>query len=160
MNETQISFLKNELVPLLSKIPSDQKPQWGNMTVQQMVEHLSVVQRLSSGKTPNDRIVIPEEKIARSQQFLMSEQPLSPGVQNPLFPKDPPPVTNATLYDALKELQAEIDYYITALNSDEDFVITHPYFGRLNKEMNLQAAYKHALHHLRQFGVDYLEAAS
>jgi hypothetical protein len=39
------------------------------------------------------------------------------------------------------------------MESEQEFSILHPYFGQLNKEMNLQAVYKHALHHLKQFGV-------
>lgn len=64
MNEAQVSFLKNDLVPLLENIPFDQKPEWGSMTVQQMIEHLSDVFRLASGKFINKKLVIPEEKLA------------------------------------------------------------------------------------------------
>ena len=158
MNEAQISFLKKDLVPLLQKIPFDKKPEWGAMTVHHMIEHLSEVLRYSSGKLSNQKIVIPEEKIPAAQAFLMSDKPFPTGVVNPLFPKDPSPVKIGSIDAALKELQGEIDYYLTVLNSNNEFTITHPYFGKLTTEMNLQAYYKHAVHHLRQFGVEAAQA--
>jgi hypothetical protein len=153
MNATQISFLKNDLVPLLGSIPSEKQPDWGNLTLQQMIEHLSDVQRLASGKISNKVLTVPEEKIPNLQKFLMSDKPFPQDVVNPIFPKDPQPVRNITTDEALKELQTEIDFYFSLIESDQEFSILHPYFGELNKEMNLQAVYKHALHHLKQFGV-------
>jgi hypothetical protein len=153
MNATQVSFLKNDLIPLLGSIPSDKQPAWGNLTLQQMIEHLSDVQRLASGKISNKILVVPEEKIPNLQKFLMSDKPFPQGVVNPIFPKDPQPVRNATINEALNELRTEIDFYFSLIESEQEFSILHPYFGQLNKEMNLQAIYKHALHHLKQFGV-------
>jgi hypothetical protein len=153
MDATQISFLKNDLVPLLGSIPSEKQPDWGNLTLQQMIEHLSDVQRLASGKISNKVLTVPEEKIPNLQKFLMSDKPFPQDVVNPIFPKDPQPVRNITTDEALKELQTEIDFYFSLIESDQEFSILHPYFGELNKEMNLQAVYKHALHHLKQFGV-------
>jgi hypothetical protein len=153
MNEAQVSFLKTEFIPLLEKIPFDRKPVWGNMTVQQMIEHLSDVQQLASGKRANKILVVPQEKIPGSQKFLMSDKPFPQGVVNPLFPKDTKPIRNANIADALKELSSELSFYFSVLQSDTELIILQPYFGVLNKEMNLQAVYKHALHHLKQFGV-------
>jgi hypothetical protein len=84
----------------------------------------------------------------------MSDKPFPQGTINPLFPKDPQPVRNASIAEALNELQTEFDFYFSLLESNQEFTILHPYFGPLNKEMNLQAVYKHAVHHLRQFGVE------
>lgn len=151
MNEAQVHFLKKEFIPLLEKIPFDKKPGWGNMTLQQMIEHFSDVFRLSSGKIINKKLVVPDEKIAGSQAFLMSDKPFPQGIRNPLMPLDPTPARNATIADALKELQDEMYYYFSVLET-RDFFILHPYFGKLGAEMNLQSVYKHALHHLKQFG--------
>jgi len=153
MNEAQVSFLKNEFIPLLEKIPFDKKPEWGGLTVQQMIEHLCDVQQLASGKIANKILVVPEEKIPAAQKFLMSDKPFPLDVVNPIFPKDPKPVRNTTIAEALKELRSELDFYFSILDLDQELIILHPYFGELNREMNLQAVYKHALHHLKQFGV-------
>ena len=154
MNEAKVSFLKNEFIPLLKKIPFDKKPDWGGMSVQQMIEHFADVFRLASGKFANKKLVIPEEKIAGSQAFLMSDKPFPRGVSNPFLPKDPVPVRNETIEKALLELETEMNYFFSVLENNKDLKILHPYFGELNNEMNLQSVYKHALHHLNQFGVE------
>ncbi len=69
MNEAQVHFLKKEFIPLLEKIAFDKKPEWGSMTMQQMIEHFSDVFRLSSGKFVNKKLVVVEEKIPASQSF-------------------------------------------------------------------------------------------
>ena len=53
----------------------------------------------------------------------------------------------------LEELQSEMDYFFSVVETTKDFKVIHPYFGELDTEMNLQSVYKHALHHLKQFGV-------
>jgi len=152
MNATQVSFLKNDLIPLLGSIPSEKQPAWGNLTLQQMIEHLTDVQRLASGKIPNKILAVPEEKIPSLQKFLTSDKPFPQGVVNPIFPKDPQPVRNINIKEALNELHTELEFYFSLIESEQEFSILHPYFGHINKEMNLQAMYKHALHHLNQFG--------
>ena len=153
MNEAKVSFLKKEFIPLLAEIPFDKNPEWGSMTVQQMIEHFADVFRLASGKFPNKKLVIPEEKLAGSQAFLMSDKPFPQGVSNPFIPKAPIPLKNPDIKNALEELQSEMDYFFSVLETTKDFKVVHPYFGELDAEMNLQSVYKHALHHLKQFGV-------
>ena len=104
MNEAKVSFLKKEFIPLLEKIPFDKTPEWGSMTVQQMIEHFADVFRLASSKFPNKKLVIPEEKLAGSQAFLMSDKPFPQGVSNPFIPKSPLPLKNADIKNALTEL--------------------------------------------------------
>jgi len=87
MNEAKVSFLKKEFISLLERIPFDKTPEWGSMTVQQMIEHFADVFRLASGKFPNRKLVIPEEKLAASQAFLMSDKPFPQGVSILLFQK-------------------------------------------------------------------------
>lgn len=154
MNDAHVSFLKKEFISLLEKLPFDKKPEWGSMTLQQMIEHFADVFRLGSGKFINRKLVIPEEKVAGSQAFLMSDKPFPRGVVNPILPKDPVPVRNATIKDALAEFQSEMNYFFSVLETNKDHKILHPYFGELDNEMNFQSVYKHALHHLRQFGVE------
>ncbi len=83
----------------------------------------------------------------------MSDKPFPQGIANPLLPKGPTPVKNNKIEGAIKELQIEIDYYFSVLET-KGFYILHPHFGKLDAAMNLQSVYKHALHHLKQFGVE------
>ena len=60
MNEAKVSFLKKEFIPLLEKIPFDKNREWGNMTVQQMIEHFADVFRLgtlsTTGRAKEDEV--------------------------------------------------------------------------------------------------------
>jgi hypothetical protein len=153
MSAEKDDFLKNRLVPLLRQIPTETQPQWGKMTLQQMIEHFSDSVRIASGKTGNLDIVTPEDKLPGFQEFLMSDKPFKENTMNPLMPEVPAPVRNKSMEDAMSELQTEIDHFFSVFEANEHLVTSNPFFGELNYQMNVQLLYKHALHHLKQFGV-------
>lgn len=152
--DARIVFLKEKLIPLLRQLPSDQPPVWGKMTVQQMIEHLADTFRLASGRFVNTKLVTPPDQLEGFRQFLMSGQPFPKGIENPLLPKSPVPPRNATIEDALKELETERDYFFSVFEKNNQQITLHPYFGQLDFNMNVQAQYKHMLHHLKQFGAE------
>jgi hypothetical protein len=152
--DAKIAFLKEEFIPLLRQIPSDTPPQWGNMTLQQMVEHFSDVFRVASGRWVNTKLFTPEEKLQGMREYLMSDKPYPKNLQNPLLPKDPVPVRNTSIEKAFEELEKEMKYFFAVFEENHQLTTLHPYFGQLDYPMNVQALYKHALHHLRQFGVE------
>jgi hypothetical protein len=154
MIEQKEEFLKNRFVPVLRQIPSETHPSWGKMTLQQMIEHFTDSIRLSSGRTETTKLNTPEDQIPKVQEFLMSEKPFKENTVNPLLPELPAPVKNKSCEEALNELQKELDHFFSVFTVNEHLVIRHPLFGDLNYQMNVQLLYKHALHHLRQFGVD------
>ena len=50
MNDAHVSFLKKEFISLLEKLPFDKKPEWGSMTLQQMIEHFADVYYIARKK--------------------------------------------------------------------------------------------------------------
>lgn len=56
--------------------------------------------------------------------------------------------------DALNALQAALDFFFETFYANSQFVTRNPFFGMLDFDRNVQLLYKHALHHLRQFGVE------
>lgn len=152
MENSKAVFLKSQFVPLLRQIPSDTLPHWGKMTLQQMVEHFSDTMKIASGKTKNE-IVTPPEQLQKMRDFLMSEKPFRENTPNPLMPEVPPPVRNQTITAALDELEAEITYFFSVFEDNHMQETRNPFFGDLNFEQNIHLLYKHALHHLKQFGV-------
>jgi hypothetical protein len=154
MENQKEDFLKNRFVDLLRQIPSDMLPHWGKMSLQQMVEHFTATLKIASGKTPQQKLHPQStEQLEKAHAFLMSDKPFKENTPNPLLPEVPAPVRNKTLKEALNELQKEIDYFFLVFNKNEHLLTRHFYFGDLNYQMNVQLLYKHALHHLRQFGV-------
>ena len=154
MNAEKAEFLQNKFIPLLRNIPTDTTPRWGMMTFQQMIEHFSDYTRIASGKTAHADIKTPAENLQKMRDFLMSEKPFKENTPNPLMPEVPAPVRNPSVETALSELTKEIEFFFSVFQKNHLQVTRNPFFGDLNYEQNVQLLHKHALHHLRQFGVE------
>ena len=153
MSADKIDFLQHRFVSMLKQIPSDTPPKWGKMTLQQMIEHFADYTRIASGKTPFTDIMTPPGNLQRMRDFVMSDKPFRENTPNPLMPEVPAPVRNPSVEEAIKELKNEMDYFFTVFNKNNLRVTRNPFYGDLNYEENVHLLYKHALHHLRQFGV-------
>jgi hypothetical protein len=153
MSTDKAEFLKNRFVPLLKQIPSDTQPHWGKMSLQQMIEHFSDSVRIASGKTVYTDFVFPPEQLQKVREFMLSEKPFKENTVNPLLPEAPAPVINISTEEAINELQKEINYFFSVFEKNNLQVTRSPFFGDLNFEENIHLLYKHASHHLRQFGV-------
>jgi hypothetical protein len=150
--EEKLAFLQNDLIQHLKNIPAGTSPQFGKMTVQQMIEHFSDSVRIASGKTSIQNFVTPPEHLEKMQAFMLSDKPFRENTPNPLLPQIPPPVKHTRIEDALAELKAEIDYFVASFQQS-DRITRNPFFGDLNFEQNIHLLHKHAVHHLKQFGV-------
>lgn len=153
MNQEKAAFLKSRFIPLLKQIPTDRQAAWGRMTLQQMIEHFSDSVRIASGKTVVKDIVTPEEQLEKIRTFLMSEKPFRENTPNHLMPEVPAPVRNVSVNDAINELQKECNFFFSVFEKNNLQVTRNPFFGDLNYEQNVQLLHKHALHHLKQFGI-------
>ena len=154
MNAAKAEFLRSRFVPLLQQIPTDTKAAWGKMTLQQMIEHFSDTMRIASGKTAHTDILTQSEHLDKMRAFLESEKPFKENTKNSLMPEIPAPVRNPSKDDAVKELRQEIEFFFSVFEKNKLQVTRNPFFGDLNYEQNIQLLYKHALHHLKQFGVE------
>lgn len=154
MNAGKAEFLKHRFIPLLKQIPSDTKPHWGKMTLQQMIEHFSDNVRIASGKITYPDFVFPPEQLQKAREFMLSEKQFRENTVNPLLPETPAPVINMSTEDAIAELQKEVVYFFSVFEKNNLQVTRSPFYGDLNYEENIHLLYKHASHHLRQFGVN------
>lgn len=154
MGVAKADFLKTSFVALLKTIPTDTPPLWGKMTLQQMVEHFTDAVRIAAGLVPDVSIVSPAEQLPKLQAFIRSDKPFKENTRNPLLPETPAPVRARSIEAALDGLQAELDSFFDIFLLNEHLTTRNPIFGDLDFDMNVQLLYKHALHHLRQFGVD------
>ncbi|MDB5197507.1 MAG: hypothetical protein JWP88_1878 [Flaviaesturariibacter sp.] len=152
MESSKADFLKTQFVPLLKQIPSDTLPHWGKMTLQQMTEHFSESVRIASGKLQQELVTLPEN-IEKMQAFLMSGKPFRENTPNPNMPEIPAPVRHKIIREAFAELEQELAAFFAVFEADFHKTTCNPFFGDLNFEQNVQLLYKHAVHHLRQFGI-------
>ncbi|MDQ3277096.1 MAG: DUF1569 domain-containing protein [Bacteroidota bacterium] len=149
--EEKAQFLRNDFIPLLQALPTDVKPAWGKMTVQQMIEHFADSVRIASGKAAHTEVLTPPEQLDKMRSFLESDKPFRENTRNLLMPEIPAPVRNPSKAEAVKELKEELDFFFSVFEKNNLQVTRNPFFGDLTYEQNIQLLYKHALHHLRQF---------
>ncbi len=147
------AFLRSEYANLLRQIDPATERRWGKMNFQQMVEHMSDSVRIGNGRDPH-QLQVPEESVAKMQAFVMSDKPFRENTPNRLLPEEPVAVRNATLEGSIDELQQEIDYLFEVFEGQPGKTIMNPFFGALDFNLWITLLYKHAWHHLRQFGVD------
>ncbi len=152
MNFEKENFIRTKLVPLLQKLRSDTLPAWGKMSVQQMIEHFTDVMMSASGKIKLP-VVTPPERLSKLREFMMSDKPFKENTKNPVMGEEPAPLKKHTKEAAIGKLQEEIIYFFEVFEKNPTMKTTNPIFGELDFEMNIQLLYKHALHHLRQFGI-------
>jgi hypothetical protein len=149
------NFLRTKLITYLQRLDPATPPRWGKMNVQQMIEHFAGdAVRNANGKLKIDKIVTPPDHLPRLREFMMSDKPFRENTANPLLPEDPRPVHYKTIQAAIGALQQELISFFEAYEKDPLMVIRNPFFGDLNFEQNVQLLHKHAIHHLRQFGVE------
>jgi hypothetical protein len=155
MNFEKENFLRTKLVPILQRVDPATPPRWGKMSVQQMVEHYAGdAVRNASGRLKIETLVTPPENLQRMREFMMSEKPFKENTKNPLMGPDPQPTHFKTIQAAIGALQQEIIYFFEVFEKEPQLITRNPFFGDLNFDQNVQLLYKHALHHLRQFGVE------
>jgi hypothetical protein len=151
------NFLRTKLVTCLQRLDPATPPRWGKMNVQQMIEHYAGdAVRNDNGRLKTDKIITPPEHLERLREFMMSDKPFQENTRNPLMGEEPAPLHYKTIQAAIGSLQQELIYFFEAYEKDPGLIIRNPFFGDLNFEQNVQLLYKHALHHLKQFGVEPL----
>jgi hypothetical protein len=155
MNFEKENFVRTKLIYLLQRLNPNTSPRWGKMNVQQMIEHFIDVTMVASGKIKLP-IVTPADKLGRFRDFMMSEKPFKENTKSPVLGEEPAPLKKHTKEAAIGKLQEEIIYFFEAFEKNPALITTHPVFGELNFEENIQIMHKHALHHLRQFGIEVL----
>ena len=148
------NFLRTKLVRYLQQLDPATPPRWGKMSVQKMIEHFAGdAVRNASGRLKIDTILTPPENLQRMRDFMMNDKPFKENTRNPLLGEEPGPLRFKTVQAAIGGLQQELIYFFEAFEKNPSLITRNPFFGDLNFEQNVQLLHKHALHHLRQFGV-------
>lgn len=149
------NFLRTKLISYLQRLDPATPARWGKMNVQQMIEHYGGdAVRNASGRLKIDTIMTPPEHLDRMREFMMSDKPFKENTKNPLMGEEPAPLRYKTIQAAIGGLQQELIYFFEAFEKNPQLITRNPFFGDLNFEQSLQLLYKHAVHHLKQFGVE------
>jgi hypothetical protein len=146
------AFLQKDFLEKLSRLDPEAQGQWGKMKGQHMVEHFTDSVKLAFGhfKLP---LMNEGEALESAYRFMMSDTPFRENIRNPATPEVPGAFKKAGMQDALDSLSNAIARFFAHFQANPDDRITNPFFGHLNYEEQVHLLYKHAQHHLRQFGL-------
>lgn len=147
------AFLYQGVDDALGALEAGTPAQWGHMSAQQMVEHLSWSYEVSTGRCVV-RCPIPEAKREAWKQFLFDNRPMVREFRNPALVNGLPALRHEGLAAAIAAVRADAGAFRQhAASAAPDARHLHPVFGPLSVEEWARAHYKHFVHHLLQFGL-------
>ena len=146
------TFFRRLLFEALMPLRDDARPNWGRMTTQQMVEHLLWAFELSTGHA-HVECPIPEPQRQRLKAFLYDNRPTPREFMNPVLTAGLPALRHQGLVEAVASLRTAVNHFVQKTASTPDATHMHPVFGPIGMEEWARAHFKHAYHHLLQFGL-------
>lgn len=156
MNADKLLFLQRDFIPLLQRMDVTTPPAWGKMTVHQMIEHFTDAVHLATGKLEYPAIGDAQSQ-RKAHAFMMSDKPMRENTRNPYMSETPKPTRRATVQASITDLHLALIEFFDAHHRDANKKTPNPFFGTLDYAEQVQLLHKHALHHLKQFGVVPLE---
>lgn len=138
---------RQELIQRIKSLTHENNARWGKMNVFQMTKHCTLSEDMMLCKIRIDRVLI-GRLIGRMilKKVLKDDTP---------FGKNSPTSSLLKTTKATGELEEQKKEWITRIGEYADYKdsnFIHPFFGPMTKEQVGFFAYKHADHHLRQFG--------
>jgi hypothetical protein len=139
---------REELISRIHKLQPGQPALWGKMNVFQMVRHGILCDDFLLGKIKVKRVFI-GRIIGRAllKKVLKDDKP---------FRRNTPTAPVLITLDYTGDFEADKQAWIEQVREYTNYAnhsFVHPFFGPMTKEQVGLFAYKHADHHLRQFGV-------
>lgn len=138
---------REEIVARINTLTMENKAEWGKMNVFQMVKHCTQCDEMFQGKIKINRVIA-----GRIFGKLVLKKVLK---DDKHFGKNSPTSSRLIISEKSGDIESEKKEWIDRIAeysgfSKADFI--HPFFGRMTTEQIGYFAYKHADHHLRQFG--------
>ncbi|WP_299837834.1 hydroxymethylglutaryl-CoA reductase, degradative [uncultured Tenacibaculum sp.] len=143
---------ESEIRNTLGKLSNSDKPVFGTMNAQQMIEHLSAVTQIPNGNWSVD-IFVDDEKTARRRPFLDTNQEIQPGFRASFLSDNPIPLKFNSIEEAVDDLITQLEVFFEVFEKDSSRTVVHPFFGELNFDYWKKFQVKHFTHHFKQFGL-------
>lgn len=147
----QKSFLVKEVPTLLSHLQPDTQPSFGLMTPQHMVEHVTLITKISA-KRYGEPLEEPTKGQVGFKRFIQK------GAHFKHYPSDKtaadlPPLKYGTLEEAIEQIPIAIKRFYTQFEQHPGFKAYHPMMGELEFEELERFHYQHYRYHFWQFGL-------
>ncbi|MHC8948982.1 DUF1569 domain-containing protein [Sphingobacterium hungaricum] len=144
---------KDLLNEKLAGLHADTAPNFGRMTAQHMLEHLSATVLFSNGKL-KAKLYIPEEKAESMKQYLVyTDNEFPMGIKAPMLNDELPPLRFPDLETVKERLILELERFKFFFDENPDAKTMHPTLGELTYDEWKIVHDKHFAHHFKQFGL-------
>jgi len=136
---------REEIINRIKSLNENSPRQWGKMTISQMLKHCAQWDEMAFGKKKYKQTLLGRLFGKIALKDMLKDEPVRKGV----------PTVPSFIIKENPDFAEEKDKWIKLLNeykhfSNEGFI--HPFFGAMKREDIGHLVYKHADHHLRQFG--------
>ena len=145
---------KSNIGRYLSKLKEGDKPQWGILTPQHMLEHIEKTIRIGAGEIQDFDIATPEEYLEKVQEMVYNHKPMPRGHNHPLMKEGSlEPLVHENLEMAKSKLLEAMDQFEIYFKEHPEAITKNAVFGEMNKfEWDLLNV-KHLNHHFEQFNL-------
>lgn len=151
METTKKDFLQNEVPQLLAKLDSERNPDFGLMTPQHMVEHLTWVIK-SSIKRYGEPDEVPSDRQLGFKRFI-EKGAIFEHRPSKKTKADLPELKFGSLDEALEKIPEAIQRFYNHFETNPDYKSYSPIMGELAFEELELFHFMHIRFHLWQFGL-------
>ncbi len=138
----------------IQSLTQTQKPQFGLMTAQNMLEHLEEFLQMSTGEIPVASSTKTQEELDDLKDWLYGFSPISKGLKYKGLEQDhAAPLKHKNLEQAKDQFMEALTKFQIYFKENPMEQHPHPLFSLLNKEMWELYHQKHFTHHFEQFGL-------
>lgn len=138
----------------LNALTEETKAQWGMMTPQHMVEHLTMGLQIATGEISDFEIATPEEHIEKVQETLYNYEKMPKNYKMPLMKENGLEALKHENLEQAKEAFFEAyDAFETFFRENPEATTKNAVFGELNYFEWKLLNRKHFNHHFEQFGL-------
>ena len=144
---------RDEFFKRLQNLNADALPEFGKLSAQHMVEHLSSTVMIANGKIPAEIHGPKEQADLLKQALIYTDMEFPMHFRAPMMGEDPPDLELKDLAAAIGHLKKELDDFDKFFAEDESRTTINPVLGALNKHEWTVFHNKHFAHHLKQFNL-------
>ncbi|MGE3801428.1 MAG: DinB family protein [Candidatus Kapaibacterium sp.] len=139
-----------EVLSRIEQLTKEAQPQWGKMSVGQMLAHCSAAQEVTNGtkKLEGTPFIVKLFK-GMIRNIVVNDKPYKQSLQtHPQYKQ-----TSERDFEAERERLLESLKTFVEMDESKAAQMEHPILGRMTREERGWSMYKHLNHHLQQFGV-------
>ena len=152
--KTFVEMTTEKINECITKLTEGNKPKWGDLTPQHMLEHLEYTYRIAAGEIQDFEISTPERVLEKVHATLYNYKKMPEGYDFPLREKaEMDKLKHPDLATAKAMFLASREQYLEYFEENPEARTKNVVFGELNRFEWYLLERKHLNHHFEQFGL-------